>query len=53
MLVFFITFPMYQILELTPITTGRYNIVHFVFLVAFFRDLNRARPRHGLARKGP
>ena len=50
---FFITFPVYQILELTLINTGCYNIVHFVFLIAFFGDLNWAGPRHRLARKRP
>ena len=50
---FFITFPVYQILDLMPINMGCHNIVHFILLVVFFGDLNRARPRHGLARKGP
>ena len=50
---FFIAFPVYQILELTLINTGCYNIVHFIFPIALFRDLDWPRLRHRLARKGP
>ena len=50
---FFITLPVHQILELSSINMGCYYIVHFIFLVAFFRNLNWAGPRHGLTRKRP
>ena len=50
---FFITFSVYQILELMPINMGSYNIVHFVFFIMLFGDLSWARPRHGLAGEGP
>ena len=52
-LMFLITLPVYQILELMSINMRSYNIVHFVLLIVLFRDLNQARPRHGLAGKGP
>ena len=44
----FIAFPVYQILELTPINTRSYNIVHFVLFIALLRDLDWARPGYRL-----
>ena len=48
---FFIALPVYKVLELPPINTRSYNIVHFVLLIVLFGDLNQARLRHGLAGK--
>ena len=50
-LMFFVSLPVYQILELSSINTGSYNIVHFIFLIALFRDMNWPRLGHRLTRK--
>jgi len=48
---FFIPFPMYQVLELAPINTGCYDIVHFVLFIAFFGNKYQARPGNRLSRE--
>ena len=49
----FVALPVYKILELMPINMGSYYIVHFIFLISLFRDLDQAGPRHRLIRKRP
>ena len=52
-LVFFVAFPGYQILELSPINTRSYHIVYFIPLIVLLRDMNWTRLRHGLTRERP